>query len=104
LWNVDSGLLLHELRGHAGSILSVQFSPDDRYILSLASDRHDERGKFILSSDHTARIWDVESGQELVRFRIDRANVARWLPNGRGICTGTRIWDVPEELWPDRNP
>jgi WD40 repeat protein len=98
LWNADSGQLVHELRGHSGSILSVRFSPDDRYILSLGSDQHDESGRFIQSSDHTARIWDAATGKELVRFQIDRANVACWLPNGRSICTGTRIWDLPETL------
>lgn len=98
VWNIDSGRLLHELQGHCGSVLSVQFSPDDRYVLSLASDRHDDKGNFVESSDQTARIWDAATGEELARIQIERANVARWLPDGRSICTGVRIWELPSRL------
>ena len=66
----------------------------------MASDRHDGNGQFVESSDHTARIWGTATGEELVRYQIDSALVARWLPDGRSICTGVRIWDVPPEFSP----
>lgn len=43
---------LRDLIGHTGDIRSVQFSPDSRRVLSV-------------SSDETARLWDVESGKGL---------------------------------------
>jgi hypothetical protein len=50
------------------------------------------------SSDHTVRIWDMKTRDEVARFLVDRANVARWLPGRRSICTGVRIWDLSEAL------
>jgi hypothetical protein len=41
------------------------------------------------------RIWDLKTRDEVARFLVDRANVARWLPGRRSICTGVRIWDLP---------
>jgi WD40 repeat protein len=43
------------LEGHSQQILGAVFSPDGKRILSG-------------SYDHTARLWDVASGQEVCRF------------------------------------
>jgi WD40 repeat protein len=94
-WDAATGRLIHEFDGHSGPILSVEFSSDGRYALSLASDQHDSAGQFVESSDHTVRIWDLKTRDEVARFLVDRANVARWLPGRRSICTGVRIWDLP---------
>ena len=99
MWDVKSGALLHEFKGHAGPVMGLEFSPDDSRLLSLASDRHDSRGTFVKSSDHSLRIWDVATGRELVRIEPQtRVNVARWTPDGTAISSGTRLWSMPADL------
>ena len=44
MWEVASGKLVREFRGHSGPIMALEFSPDDRHMLSVASDRHDASG------------------------------------------------------------
>ena len=49
LWSIENGTLLHALRGHTNSVLTMRFSPDGR-ILATGS------------RDKTARVWDVATG------------------------------------------
>ncbi|MEH2179670.1 WD40 repeat domain-containing protein, partial [Nostoc sp.] len=52
LWNLQ-GQLLQEFKGHQGSVSSVSFSPDGKTIATA-------------SSDNTARLWPVESLNQLL--------------------------------------
>ena len=51
LWNQATGNQLRALKGHAGTVNSVAFSPDDKQLASG-------------SADNTIKIWDVASGRE----------------------------------------
>lgn len=96
MWEVESGNLLQEFQGHAGPVMGLEFSPDDRRLLSLASGRHDASSAFVPSSDQSLRVWDVATGQELLRIEPPtRTNVARWTPDGSAVCSGTRLWAIP---------
>ena len=55
LWDVARGKLLKTFSGHTNAITGFGFSPDGRMMYSG-------------SNDGTARLWDVETGNEIARF------------------------------------
>jgi WD40 repeat protein len=76
------------LIGHDHSVRSVSFSPDGTRIVS---------GSF----DNTVRVWDAQSGAELLRLRGhgDRVTEVRYSPDGTRIVSGAydrtvRVWDA----------
>lgn len=55
LWDISTGKLLRSFAGHSGTVSSLTFSPDGRFVLTG-------------SHDNTARLWDAATGQEIRRF------------------------------------
>jgi Tol biopolymer transport system component len=75
------------LRGHEDSLSSAAFSPDGTRIVTA-------------SRDKTARLWDVETGQEIAVMRGHEDSVwnASFSPDGTRIVTASgdktaRLWD-----------
>ena len=75
------------LRGHTLLALDVVFSPDG---LRLAS----------TSGDHTVRLWDLTTGQEILKL-VDSGTVdrVRFVADGRRLIGATRdrrirVWDA----------
>jgi uncharacterized protein with WD repeat len=72
---------------HAGDVLGLAFSPDGRLLVTG-------------SNDHTARLWEVASGQERTRLTHDSAVWAvAFSPDGRLLASGSgngivRVWDT----------
>ena len=50
IWEVSSGVLVHTLEGHEGSVIGASFSSDGKYIVTS-------------SWDDTAKIWELSSGR-----------------------------------------
>jgi WD40 repeat protein len=48
IWDIESGKELHKLEGHAGTLWSVDYSPDGKKLLTVAT------------GDNTVRIWTLE--------------------------------------------
>jgi len=77
------------LRGHGdGSVFSVAWSPDGQSILTG-------------SDDMTAKVWDAQTGQELLTLQghAHVINTLAWSPDGQRIVTGSadeiaKVWDA----------
>jgi WD40 repeat protein len=88
LWDIETGRLVREFVGHNDWVNSVAFSPDGHYIISG-------------SSDHTLRLWRVETGECLQLMQHDGNHSVRsvaFSPNGRYAVSGgdetLRLWDL----------
>jgi WD40 repeat protein len=96
VWDARTWKLLYTLHHDPPAYLSVAaWSPDGKRLLTASG--NDERG----GSDTSARIWDMETGKELLAFRGHTKQVGpgSWSPDGRRVATcgsdGTvRMWDA----------
>lgn len=104
LWDVGSRRVVGELRGHTGPVGDVAFTPDGRFLLSLATSEHDSIERLVPSSDQTARLWDVSTGREVARYQLqERVLQIAVCPDGRSFLTvgeSIRLWRIPAECWP----
>ncbi len=78
----------HVYRGHHNWVGCLSWSLDSARIVSG-------------SSDGTAQVWEVSSGEPLVMYRGHQGRVysVAWSPNGRWIASGgedktVRVWDA----------
>ena len=76
------------LQGHAGSVLSVAFSPDGRWLASGAR-------------DDAVRIWDPKTGAAVHATKVHGADVyaVAFSPDGRMLASGgadrlVRLWET----------
>jgi len=88
--NIKDIKLSKVLKGHEDFVLCVAWSPNSRYVASGSKYR-----------DKTIRVWDVESGKEVMVLRGHKSYVwsVAWSPDGRYIASGSndetiRVWDV----------
>ena len=75
------------LRGHTGFVNSVCFSPDGKWLATA-------------SHDHTAKIWDAASGQEVLTLRDTNSVMSVcFSPDGKRLVSGggdyaVKFWDA----------
>jgi len=85
---VADGRLEHALQGHYMPLEGLAYSPDGRRLATA-------------SWDNTAKLWDTDSGREILTFRghTDVVRGIAFSPDGRFLATGSydltvRVWDA----------
>jgi len=108
--DVETGAERCRLVGHSASIKAAAFSPDGTRIATV-SDHGRHRFWDKVSDDHTVRIWDALTGQELLRFPHPGAEFQGpqfheirigFSPDGRHLAFASgdtvRLWTASESL------
>jgi DNA-binding beta-propeller fold protein YncE len=86
IWDSATGRELFALKGHAGPVWSVAFSPDGQRLASG-------------SSDQTVKIWDSATGKELFALKgTGEASSVAFSPDSQRLASGSfdqtvKIWD-----------
>ena len=105
LWDIATSAEIRRFKGHKRRIQSVAFAPDGATLItsSLDSVAFAPDGATLItgSLDRTARLWDIENGAEIRRFKGHGdwiASVA-FAPDGVTLLTGSldrtaRLWDI----------
>jgi WD40 repeat protein len=88
IWEVDTGIPVHSLRGHVSSVNSIAFSPDSQWLASASRDRD-------------IKLWDVYTGQEFLTLsgHEGEVNAVTFSPDGQWLASGShdrtvRLWRV----------
>ncbi len=88
VWETETGLEQLTLEGHDSFIKSLDFSPDDRFIVSA-------------SYDATVRLWNLETGREALTLRghASLVNSVCFSPDGRMVASAgddkiIKLWDT----------
>jgi eukaryotic-like serine/threonine-protein kinase len=86
VWSFPGLEPLLTLQGHSNAVMNFRFSPDGRRLATI-------------SLDQTIKLWDMETGQELLTLPSDAAVYdLAFSPDGRRIAAAKggviRIWDA----------
>ncbi len=88
LWDLQSGDIVREFRGHGEEVIDIVFLPDGKHFLSA-------------SVDTSVRLWDIETGAEVYRFdgHTDATRDIQMLDNRRQFVSWSkdntvRIWNL----------
>jgi WD40 repeat protein len=86
VWEVGSWREVATLRGHDDSVLSVNFSPDGKFLASG-------------SRDKTVKVWEVGSWQKVATLKGHGGDVysVSFSPDGKFLASGSgevKVWEV----------
>ncbi len=89
IFDLDTHALKHRLKAHDNSVFTVQYSPDDQFLITGGRDAH-------------LKVWDVQNGYELIQdipahmfaindivFRKDGAYLAT-----ASMDKSVKLWDA----------
>ena len=90
IWDVATGSLLRTLSGAAGTLWSLDLSPDGTIVAAAGEDR-------------IIRLWNVDDGHLVRRMPGHERNIweVRFSPDGRRLASGSfdrslRLWNVAD--------
>lgn len=87
LWDLDAGAMIHDFSGYREWVTSVALSGDGRRVVTGGHDR-------------AVRLWDVESGKQIVTLGLHGAPcVVDLAADGRFVLSGAQIPDKTIRLW-----
>ncbi len=93
LWDVSTWRIVHDLRGHTGSVWSVAFNESGTRLASGS-------GNWLSKTFGQTKVWDVTTGLELLTLATDLDSVfgVAFSPDSRRLATANskgliRIWD-----------
>jgi WD40 repeat protein/serine/threonine protein kinase len=85
VWDVQSRQSLLSFTGHPGHVGSVAFSPDGKRLVTLSG------------GDKMAKVWDAQTGQEVLTFKSSGGGVA-FSPDGHRLAASdghiVKLWDA----------
>jgi WD40 repeat protein len=96
VWEMGSGRRLSEMQRHENDIAALAFDPTSRFLATSSGPGQ---------RDRTLRIWEVDSGREIVRVTHDKGvGAVGFSPDGRYVASGSgdglvRLWYwLPQDL------
>lgn len=100
VWNLSTTTKLRELSGHTGQVWDLALSPDGTLAFTCGgSDYVEEDVKARVGLDNVVRVWSVESGAEIAKFKGHTGDVLciAISADGKRALTGSR--DKTARLW-----
>lgn len=92
LWDISTSKAEQTFSGHTEAVWSVAYSPDGKYVLSGSGTAREIKGHMRmlkLSTDCTLRIWEANTGKELISLgHPEPVYAVAFSPNGQSIASG----------------
>ena len=100
LWDVQTGKEIRRFRGHESFVYAVAFAPPC-VVIGGNCTKPQRRNILTGSADHSAKLWDADTGEEMMSFEGHTAPVTSlaFSPDGTFILTGSgdqnvKLWEV----------